>query len=158
MKSALVLRTRPGARSGNPGEFFLRSKAPLLIHRWPLQFSEGSVTGSATLALDKAELISFRMSTAVADCCTSPNDNAKEAALLRFSKNCLTKYTALLHVKHDGAGKRISGYGTRSVIVKREDAQVRWLCTPCILLPHLLSRIRWRSSRGYVRQVRVTRT
>jgi hypothetical protein len=32
------------ARCGNPGEFNCASKASLLIHRWPLQFSEGSAT------------------------------------------------------------------------------------------------------------------
>jgi hypothetical protein len=47
----------------------------------------------------------------VSDCFTSLNDKTKKA-LLRFSNNCLTKCTALLHVKHDKAGKRISGYST----------------------------------------------
>jgi hypothetical protein len=80
----------------------LRSKASLLNHRWPLQFSEDS----ATLALDKADLVQH---VHVADCFKSLDAKAK-ISLLQFSVNCISKYTALLHVKHDADGKRISGY------------------------------------------------
>jgi hypothetical protein len=50
---------------------FLRSKASLLIHRWPLQFSEGS----AALGRDKADLVQH---VRVEDCCTSLSKGAKE--------------------------------------------------------------------------------
>jgi hypothetical protein len=99
MRSALVLALLVAATQVS----FLRSKAPLLIHRWPLQFSEGS----AAPALDKADLV--RQHVQVADCFISLDAKAKKA-LLQFSVNCISKYTALLHVKHDADGKRISGY------------------------------------------------
>jgi hypothetical protein len=99
----------------------LRSKASLLIHRWPLQFSEGS----ATAALDKADLVQH---VHVADCFKSLDAKAKRA-LLQFSGRVPSKYTALLHVKHDADGKRISGYYgagenvSRSRRICRDDLQ-----------------------------------
>jgi hypothetical protein len=100
MRSALILALLVAATQVS----FLRSKASrLLIHRWPLQFSEGSGT---SLELDKADLVQH---VHVEDCFTSLVAKVK-IALLQFSANCISKYTAPLHVKHDGDGERISGY------------------------------------------------
>ena len=88
MRSALVFALLVAATQVS----FLRSKASLLIHRWPLQFSGGS----AALALDGADLVQH---VQVADCFESLDVQTKEA-LLQFSGRFISKYTALLHVKH----------------------------------------------------------
>ena len=74
MRSTLVLALVVAATQVS----FLRSKASLLIHRWPLQFSGGS----AALALDKADLVQH---VHVADCFKSLDAKAKMAPLLAFS-------------------------------------------------------------------------
>jgi hypothetical protein len=81
MRSALILALLVAATQVS----FLRSKASrLLIHRWPLQFSEGSGT---SLELDKADLVQH---VHVEDCFTSLVAKVK-IALLQFSANCIAK-------------------------------------------------------------------
>jgi hypothetical protein len=66
-------------------------------------FCEGSGT---SLEHDKADLVQH---VHVEDCFTSLITKVK-IALLQFSANCISKYTTLLHVKHDGDGEGVSGY------------------------------------------------
>jgi hypothetical protein len=118
MRSALVLALLVAATQVS----FLRSKASLLIHRWPLQFSEGS--SALELALDKADLVQH---VHVADCFESLDDKAK-IALLQLSVKCISKFKTLPHVKHDGDGKRISGYYYGAGIYGRDREVLEKMC------------------------------
>jgi hypothetical protein len=73
-------------------------------------------------ALDKADLVQH---VQVADCFGSLDVQTKEALLQFSGRFAISKYTAPLHVKKDGAGNRISGYygagihGFHSIVLER---------------------------------------